>query len=148
MKHLARAYVWWPGLDKEIEHTVKNCNICQMNRVSPPKNIIHLWECPPTPWTRVHVDHARPFLGKYYFILVDAFSRWIEVDIIDSTSATSTINVLHKFFSTHGLPKQLVPAFTSNEFRVFMEKNGIRHSLTSPYRPSSKELAEQALQTF
>ena len=148
MKHLARAYVWWPGLDKEIEPTVKNCNICQINRVSPPKNIIHLWECPPTPWTRVHVDHARPFLGKYYFILVDAFSWWIEVDIIDSTSATSTINVLHKFFSTHGLPKQLVPAFTSNEFRVFVEKNGICHSLTSPYCPCSNGLAEQALQTF
>ena len=51
--------------------------------------------------------------------------------------ATSTINLLHKIFSTHGLPKQLVsddgPAFTSNEFRVFMEKNDIRHSLTSPY---------------
>ena len=83
------------------------------------------------------MDHAGPFLGKYYFILVDAFSRWIEVHTVDSTSATSTINLLHKIFSTHGLPKQLVsddgPAFTSNEFRVFMEKNDIRHSLTSPY---------------
>ena len=61
-----------------------------------------------------------PFLGKYYFILVDAFSRWIEVHIVDTTSATSSINVLHKIFSTHGLPKQLVSdngtAFTSNEF--------------------------------
>ena len=61
-----------------------------------------------------------PFLGKYYFILVDAFSRWIEVHIVDTTSATSSINVLHKIFFKHGLPKQLVSdngtAFTSNEF--------------------------------
>ena len=96
-----------------------------MNHVSQTKNIVHPWECPSTPWTRVHVDYARPFLGKYYFILVDAFSRWIEVHIVDSTSATSTINVICKNFSTYGLPKQLVsdngPAFTSNELRVFME---------------------------
>ena len=73
MKHLTRVYIWWPGLDKEIEHTVKNCNIWQMNRVSQPENIVHSWECPSTSWTtrtRVHVDHAWPFLGKYYYILV------------------------------------------------------------------------------
>ena len=123
-----------------------------MNRVSPPENIVHPWECPSTSWIRVRVDHAGPFLGKYYFIPVDVFSQWIEVDIVDSTSATSTINLLHKIFSTHGLPKQLVsdngPAFTSNEFRIFIEKNGIRHYLTSPYHPRSNGLAEQVVQTF
>ena len=78
--------------------------------------------------------------------------RSSHIYIVDSTSATSTINILHKIFSTHGLPKQLVsdngPAFTSNEFQVFMGKNGICHSLTSPYHPRSNGLAERAVQTF
>lgn len=29
MKMLARSYVWWPSLDKDIEYTVRNCHICQ-----------------------------------------------------------------------------------------------------------------------
>ena len=29
MKQLARRYLWWPGLDKEIEETVKLCHSCQ-----------------------------------------------------------------------------------------------------------------------
>ena len=127
MKHLARAYVWWPDLDREIEDIVKNCNTCQINSVSPPDSIAHPWECPSTPWTRVHVNLARPFLSIYYFILVDAFSRWIEVQIVDSTSAKGTINILHKFFSTHGLPTQPSQGMVSS----LMEKNAILHSLTS-----------------
>ena len=28
MKSLARMYVWWPGLDKDIEQAVKECESC------------------------------------------------------------------------------------------------------------------------
>ena len=30
MKALARSYLWWPGLDMEIERRVKDCNACQI----------------------------------------------------------------------------------------------------------------------
>ena len=30
MKALARSYLWWPGLDMEIERHVKDCNACQI----------------------------------------------------------------------------------------------------------------------
>lgn len=28
MKNLARSYLWWPGLDAEIEDKVKSCKLC------------------------------------------------------------------------------------------------------------------------
>ena len=36
MKGLARGYVWWPGMDSDIEKLVKNCNTCQVIRHFPP----------------------------------------------------------------------------------------------------------------
>ena len=128
MKSLARCYFWWPGLDKAIEDLVKKCKECQEQSALPPQTPEHPWEVPKTPWTRVHIDHAGPFLRHYFLILVDAHSRWLEVYIVPSTSSEATIKVLRHIFSTHGLPHQLVsdngPSFTSQEFKKFMSLNG------------------------
>ena len=152
MKNLARSYFWWPGMDRAIEDMVRKCDKSQEHGNFPPSNPIHPWECPKTPWTRLHIDHAGPFLGNYFLILVDAHSRWIEVHLVNSTSTEATVKVLRQIFSTHGLPQQIVsdngPSFTSHEFKEFMTRNGIRHSLTAPYHPRSNGLAERAVQTF
>ncbi|XP_011408362.1 PREDICTED: uncharacterized protein K02A2.6-like [Amphimedon queenslandica] len=119
---------------------------------SPPQTPVHPSEVPKSPWTRLHIDHAGPFLGHYFLILVDAHSRWLEVCIVPSTSSEATIKVLHHIFSTHGLPHQLVsdngPSFTSQEIKKFMSLNGNRYSLTAPYYLRSNSLAERAVQTF
>lgn len=46
MKSLARSYIWWPGLDSEIESKVRSCSTCQVNRPSPTKAPLHPWEWP------------------------------------------------------------------------------------------------------
>ena len=45
MKNLARSYVWWPQIDKDIEIVVKTCYECQQTRHSPPVAPLHPWEC-------------------------------------------------------------------------------------------------------
>ena len=30
MKSLARMYVWWPGIAKDIESTIRHCTQCQL----------------------------------------------------------------------------------------------------------------------
>ena len=125
MKSLARCYVWWP---------------------------LHPWESPNRSWSRLHIDHAGPYLGKLYLLVLDAFSKWIEVHIVNSTSSEVTIEKLHTIFSIHGLPEQIVSdnttLFTSQEFQHFTKSNGIKHILTSSYHPASNGLAERAVQTF
>ena len=151
MKSLARCYVWWPKIDAEIENTVHACKICQLSRPSPPKAPVHPWEYPHRPWARIHIDHAGPYLGHYFLIIVDAYSKWIEAHIVPSTSSEATIKVLRFVFSTHGVPEHLISdngtGFTSHEFTTFITMNGIKHSRTSPYHPSSNGLAERAVQT-
>ena len=152
MKSLARSYVWWPGIDKDIVSTVQKCQICQESRPSPSKAPLHPWEWPTRPWCRIHIDHAGPFMGKLFLIIIDAHSKWIDVLIVNSTSAEATISKLRSIFSTHGLPEQIVSdngsGFTSSEFEEFLSHNGIKHIRTSPYHPSSNGLAERAVQIF
>ena len=71
MKALACSYVWWPGLDKAIESNVQQCEVCQTNCPLPTKAPLYPWEWPTRPWARVHLDHAGPFHGKLFLIVVD-----------------------------------------------------------------------------
>ena len=54
MKSVARSYMWWPGLDKDLEQLAKSCQSCQAIRGSPPVAPLHLWIWPSKPWERVH----------------------------------------------------------------------------------------------
>ena len=35
MKNLVRSYLWWPGLDGDIEEKVKSCQVCQFQSAAP-----------------------------------------------------------------------------------------------------------------
>ena len=68
MKALARSYLWWPNLDKDIKHVAGSCSSCQTIRQTPPRAPMHPWTWPLSPWHRVHVDFAGPFEGKMFFL--------------------------------------------------------------------------------
>ena len=46
MKSLARGYIWWPGIDKDIETCVKECKACQSVSKQPPVVPLHPWGWP------------------------------------------------------------------------------------------------------
>ena len=46
---------------------------------------------PPEPWHTVHMDYCGPFpMGEYLLVLIDAYSRFPEVEIVNSTAAKGT----------------------------------------------------------
>ena len=94
MKSLARVYLWWPGLDKEIEDLAKSCLPCQSVKQAPAAAPLHPWIWPTKPWQKIHVDFAGPFLGKLSLIVVDAHSKWPEVFEMTSTTSAKTIAAL------------------------------------------------------
>ena len=104
------------------------------------------------PWSRLHVDFAGPFLGKQFIVLVDSFSKWLEVAVVPSCSSQQAIRFLRHVFSTHGLPEMLISdngtAFKSAEFKTFVAHNGVRHLTSAPYHPATNGLAERVVQTF
>ena len=46
MKALARMYVWWPGIDSDIEKSVRICTECQEVQSSPPIATLNPWKWP------------------------------------------------------------------------------------------------------
>ena len=108
MKAIARSFVWWPTLDNDIEHLVKACPTCQEQRHKPATTTpTHPWVYPDGPWERVHVDFAE-YGGKYYLLLVDAFSKWPEVHELHTNSTTRpTVECMRRSFATHGIPRAI-----------------------------------------
>ena len=152
MKSLARSYVWWPGIDKDLECIAKSCQDCQQHQKVEQKTPLHPLEFPKRPWQRLHLDFAGPFQGHMWLIVIDAYSKWPEVVPMKATTATRTIGKLRTIFACWGLPEQILtdngPQFTSEEFQKFMLSNGIKHSKTAPYHPQSNGAAERFVQTF
>lgn len=148
MRALARSYVWWPKLDKEVENIVRSCTTCQEHRNVPAPAPLHPWDWPDKPWSRIHVDYAGPFMGKIFFVLIDAHSKWMDVYPVNSATSATTIECLRTSFSNHGLVSDNGTCFTSTEFKDFLSKNGICHVTSAPYHAASNGLAKRAVQIF
>eukprot|EP00117_Sycon_ciliatum_P015218 scpid18577/ scgid6200/ Retrotransposable element Tf2 155 kDa protein type 1 len=151
MKRMARQYVWWPGLDSHIENTVKLCRLCQENAKKPAKD--HgSWSWPAGPWKRLHLDFAGPFLGTMFLVLVDSYSKYIDVVPMKSATTQGVITMLRSNFAIFGLPEHVVTdngsQFTSAEFKSFLSSNGIVHTLTAPGHPATNGLAERYVGHF
>ncbi|XP_037565246.2 uncharacterized protein K02A2.6-like [Dermacentor silvarum] len=151
MKALACSYVWWPGMDAAIEEWVRRSLPCQETRPEMPRAPVHPWETTRTPWSRLHIDFAGPFHGQSFLIVVDSYSKWLEVIPMSSMTSSALITTLRRLFGTHGLPDTLVsdngPQFTSTEFRGFLDANLIRQVTSAPFHPSTNGQSERMVRT-
>ena len=140
------------GNRQEMELCVKSCEACQVNQKAPPNVPLHPWSWPSKPWSRVHIDYAGPFMGKMFLLVIDAYTKWLDVHVTTTSTSTVTIELLRKSFSTYGLPDVVVSDnatnFTSEEFEAFLESNGVKHVRTPPYHPASNGVVERAVQTL
>ena len=66
---------------------------------------------------RVYADYAGLFLGKMFLILAYTNTKWVDIHMVNSSSAEITIEKITSIFATLGLPQILVtdngPQFTS-----------------------------------
>ena len=87
-----------------------------------------------------------------FLITIDAYSKWIDAQVVSEATSYKAIEHLRTLFATHGIPTTIVcdsgTPFTSAEFAEFTTKNGSHHVKVSPYHPSSNGLAERAVRTL
>ena len=49
MKAIARSYIWWPNIDRDIEDITRKCDLYLVNSKNPPKFTLHIWDWPNSP---------------------------------------------------------------------------------------------------
>lgn len=148
MKKIARKYVYWPNLDKDIESWVATCTSCQSWSTVKKERVTSTWKPCMAPFERVHIDFFQ-FRGNTALLIVDAFSKLIEVYPMQKTDAKAVTNKLEDFFGLFGFPKMLVsdngPPFQSFEFKQFCQARGIECIKSPVYHPESNGQAEGAV---
>uniref|UniRef100_A0A3B3HLM4 Gypsy retrotransposon integrase-like protein 1 n=1 Tax=Oryzias latipes TaxID=8090 RepID=A0A3B3HLM4_ORYLA len=145
----ARQSVWWPGLSVHISKVVENCNTCSQHKAEHREPLLTT-PVPERPWQRVGTDMF--FWNKdTYILVVDYFSRYIEVAKLNVTSAATVIAAMKETFSRHGIPETVVsdngPQYASEKFKDFATEYGFVHITSSPRYPQANGEAERAVAT-
>ena len=99
----ARQSVWWPGMSKQLEDLILSCSVCCKERTQRAEPLIPT-PFPDFPWQRVGTDLFE-WKGSPYLLVVDYYSRYIEVAKLSATTADSVITHMKSIFARHGIPE-------------------------------------------
>ena len=65
-KALARTYVYWPNMNKQLNGLVQNYTKCQLAAKSQRKSELFSWLDPDSPWSSLHIDFEGSIDGKCF----------------------------------------------------------------------------------
>lgn len=146
----AKMSVWWPGIGADLYAKVSQCAFCHEHRPTQRKEPLVTTPLPPSPWHTIGADLCERG-GKSYLVVVDLYSRDIEIAHIHSTSSRSVITSLKGMFARWGIPRELHSdngtQFSSIDFADFCKGWGIQHTTSSPHYPQSNGAVERAVKT-
>ncbi|KAF0739490.1 Uncharacterized protein FWK35_00028159 [Aphis craccivora] len=118
--------------------------ICLLAR-SNKRNELLNYEIPKIPFDKVGADIAH-YGGKDYLVVVDYFSRWVEISKLKWKTATELSKKCKKIFARFGIPNILIAdnkPFNRVQFRSFAKEWGFQINNTSPNHPMSNGLSEK-----
>ena len=93
------------------------------------------------------MDFKGPIASNYYFfLLIDEYSHFPEVEVVKSTAAETLILKLHKILCTHGIPEVIKSdnglPFNGEKIKEYARRQGFQHCRIEPEHPESNGLAE------
>lgn len=148
MKAILRSVVWWPKLDTDVEKYVKSCRGCVLVAAPDVPEPMLRKMLPSGPWEGIAVDYLGPLPdGHHLLVVVDCYSRYLEVCEMDCIDSMETVGRLREMFGRYGVPSTIKadngPQFASEEFRKFCSGYGIQLVNTIPYWPQMNGQVER-----
>lgn len=147
----AKACVYWPGVNKEIEEYVKGCEICTQYQRQQTSEPLMPHEIPKMPWDTIGTDLFF-FDNDNYLIVADYYSKFPLVrKIRGRCDSYAIVRALKEIFGEQGIPRKVIsdngPQFASATFSDFAKEWCFDHLTSSPRYPQSNGFAERNVQT-
>lgn len=144
----ARDRVWWPGLDRDVRLTVKNCRGCLLVSQPDPPEPMSRRKMPSEAWIDLALDFLGPLpSGEYLLVVVDYYSRFKEVKVMNRITARDTIEVLEPIFVNNGYPQTITldnaRQFIGKELEEYCHIRKITLNHTTPYWPQANGQVER-----
>ena len=148
-----RERYFWVGYHQDVTKWVQSCSVCiQKSKPAPSRRAPMKIHLAGTQMERVAMDILGPLpisdKGNRYILCVgDTFTKWItSIPIPNQETKTIADALIEHVFSIFGLPKEILTDqgrnFESRLFAELCKLFEIKHSHTTPYKPSSNGFIE------
>ena len=144
---------YWPSMYENIRQYVKTCEVCQQSKrafnAKPPPlqpqpvdDVFGRWQMDILSGLPTTKDKY-----KHILVLVDSYSKWVELFPLRTQEATEVASVLFtEIISRYGAPRAILSdrgqTFMSKLVKALSELFEIKRSFTSPYHPMTNGMTE------
>lgn len=148
MKRNIRRSLWWPGVNKDIEKKVSNCETCIRITPNHPEPLSSR-TLPEEPMEVIQIDFLYiPDCGTEEFLMItDTFSRMFWIVEMKRTDSQSTSGALRDIFTIWGRPRLIMsdngPPFNSQSFKDYWNSEGVSHLNVIPFSPQMNGMVER-----
>ena len=154
MKHLIRKDLHWPGMRKHVRWFIKECPMCQlMSQIKVPIQIVRYTLASYRVMERINVDTIGPLPpdekgNQYILVIIDCFSRWIQLYSTKSVTAAEAAIHLLTWVSNYSAPCEIKSdggsQFVNELIDNLLLLIGTEHQLTIAYSHEENGIVERA----
>ena len=146
----ARMCLYWPGMSTDIEKVVSKCQACLRYRPRQQREPPKPRPIPSLPWEKVGMD-VTTYNNHAYLVIVDYYSKYPELCMLDTKTASSLVVQCKSVFARHGIPRVIISdnmPFNSATLKAFLSEWRIVGTTSSPRYPQSNGESERFVQTL
>jgi transposase InsO family protein len=149
LKRLKDINKTWQFQRQHVRWFIDHCSCCQkMSMLKTPIHAHGFSTSTYTPMECLNIDFIGPFPdGGYVLVIIDTFTRWVELYHTKDATALSTARCLLKHFGRFGAPLQLRsdngPHFIAEVIKEFLALIGTQHCLTLAYSKEENAIVER-----
>jgi transposase InsO family protein len=149
LKRLKETNKMWQFQRQHVRWFIDHCSCCQkMSMLKIPIHAHGFSTSTYTPMECLNIDFIGPFPdGGYVLIIIDTFTRWVELYHTKDALALSAAQCLLKHFGRFGAPLQLRsdngPHFIAEVIKEFLSHVGTQHCLTLAYSKEENAIVER-----
>ena len=153
MTELISGSYWFPNIRGKASLHIGNCLKCiaYSSKQRKEEGFLNNIPKPDRPFDMVHIDHYGPVDNgrtlKHILVVVDAGTKFVRLYPTKTTKTKEVVNHLRDYLRSYSRSRYIISdrgtAFTSEEFRNFMEENSIQHVKVATGSPQANGQVER-----